>query len=187
MTQLSPHGMRKRDTVCPSCCASCLSSSWQRTSTPKTSSSTWLTQGSPKARACHGTLRGPLLWPRRYFVRIFGVRISYIEPSFESRDMFWERSLFRHVSKLAILPQTAILTPKSCSSLCRRKTREQGRGNLYRRCLGTWQGVSRLLPDELQDFPVCHNTLSACVLEYIANDFLRSSDSLAGSTPTARF
>ena len=40
-------------------------------------------------------------------VRIFGVHISSFEPSFESKDMFWERLLFKHVSKLAILPQTS--------------------------------------------------------------------------------
>ena len=37
-------------------------------------------------------------------VRIFGVQISSFEANFESRDMSWERSLSRHISKLAMLP-----------------------------------------------------------------------------------
>ena len=44
-------------------------------------------------------------------VRISGVHISSFEPSFESRDMFWERSLSRHVSNVAILSQTSNTDP----------------------------------------------------------------------------
>ena len=49
------------------------------------------------------------IWPHSYVantsatsVRIFGLHISSFEPSFELRDMSWERSLSRPVSKLPL-------------------------------------------------------------------------------------